>query len=108
VNVQGTPVTGWLEYDPATGYTISTMEDGSHGAFVEYAFNLLGVLNSSFEDLPAQFIGRVNAIGVFGIALMSAVIDSITNANAFGDFGARIGDIIRPILKGILVRSRPN
>lgn len=102
VNVQGTPVTAWLETDPVTGYTISTMEDGSHGAFVEYAFNLLGVLNSSFEDIPAQFIGRVNAIGVFGVALMSAVIDSITSANAFGDFGTRIGDIIRPILKGIL------
>jgi hypothetical protein len=102
VNVQGTPVTAWLETDPATGYTISTMEDGSHGAFVEYAFNLLGVLNSSFEDIPAQFIGRVNAIGVFGVALMSAVIDSIANANPFADFGARVGDIVRPILKGIL------
>ncbi len=102
VNVQGTPVTAWLETDPATGYTISTLEDGSHGAFVEYAFNLLGVLNSTFEDIPAQFIGRVNAFGVFGVALMSAVIDSISNANAFGDFGARIGDIMRPILKGIL------
>ncbi len=99
VNVQGTPVTAWLETDPNTGYTISTMEDGSHGAFVEYLFLLAGVEISYFEDAQAQFIGRVSAIGVFGVAFMSAVLESVANADGFGDIAKRVTDNIRTIVK---------
>ena len=91
-----------METDPNTGYTISTLEDGSHGAFAEYVFALLGVSFSNFEDLQAQFIGRVSAIGVFGVALMSATIQTIASNDAFSNIGANVNATLRSSIKGAL------
>ena len=102
VVVAGTSVHAWIETVPATGYTISTMEDGSHGAFVEYLFALMGVSFSSFEDLQAQFIGRVSAIGVFGVALMSATLTSITSNDPFSNIGGAVNTTLRASIKGAL------
>ncbi|MBL8309875.1 MAG: hypothetical protein JNL19_05585 [Burkholderiales bacterium] len=102
VIVAGTPVHAWIETIPATGYTISSMEDGSHGAFVEYLFALMGVSFSSFEDLQAQFIGRVSAIGVFGVALMSATLQSVANGDAFANIGSNVNATLRSSIKGAL------
>lgn len=102
VLVGGIPVNAWVETVPATGYTISTLEDGSHGAFVEYALTLLGVEFSSFEDLQAQFIGRVSAIGVFGVALMSATIQTIASNDAFANIGQNVNAALHSSIKGVL------
>ena len=102
VMVGGVAVNAWVETDPNTGYTISTLEDGSHGAFTEYVFALLGVSFSNFEDLQAQFIGRVSAIGVFGVALMSATIQTIAGNDAFSNIGANVNATLRSSIKGAL------
>ncbi|WP_395707308.1 transglutaminase domain-containing protein [Casimicrobium huifangae] len=102
VTVGGVAVNAWVETDPNTGYTISTLEDGSHGAFAEYVFALLGVSFSNFEDLQAQFIGRVSAIGVFGVALMSATIQTIASNDAFSNIGANVNATLRSSIKGAL------
>lgn len=102
VTVGGSPVTAWLETDPNTGYTISTLEDGSHGAFVEYVFAVAASISSSQAAVLGQLIGRVNALGVFGIALTSAIIDSITQQRPFSDLGQQLRTTLAPILKGIV------
>ena len=100
VTVGGAPVTAWLETNPNTGYTISTLEDGSHGALVEYAFSLwFSVLTAQGAPI-GQLIGRVNAIGVFGIALTASIIDSITQQRPFSDMGQQLRNTLAPILKG--------
>jgi hypothetical protein len=102
VTVSGTPVTAWLETDPSTGYTISTLEDGSHGAFVEYVFAVSASISSSQASVFGQLIGRVNAVGVFGIALTSAILDSIVQQRPFSDLGQQLRNTLAPILKGVM------
>ena len=106
VTVGGASVTAWLETNPNTGYTISTLEDGSHGAFVEYVFAVSQSLLTSQAAPMGQFIGRVNAIGVFGIALTAAIIDSIVQQRPFSDLGQQLRDTLSPILKGIVQSIR--
>ncbi len=103
VTVGGVVINGWVETVPATGYTISTLEDGSHGALVEYAFTLLTSQFGSFDDLQAQFIGRVSAIGVFGVALMAATIQTIANGDAFSNIGQNVNAALRSSIKGVLL-----
>ncbi len=100
VSVAGAPVTAWLETNPNTGYTISTLEDGSHGALVEYAFSLWQSVLSSQGAPIGQIIGRVNAIGVFGIALTASIIESIAQQRPFSDMGQQLRNTLAPILKG--------
>ncbi|MEZ6088875.1 MAG: dockerin type I domain-containing protein [Pirellulaceae bacterium] len=37
ISVNGTPRLAWFEIDPRTGDTIGVFDDGTHGAFVQYA-----------------------------------------------------------------------
>lgn len=102
VTVGGVAVNAWLETDPSTGYTISTLEDGSHGAFVEYVFAVAAQISSSQAAVMGQLIGRVNAVGVFGIALTAAIVDSIVAQRPFSDLGQQLRTTLAPILKGIV------
>jgi len=102
VTVGGVAVNAWLETDPSTGYTISTLEDGSHGAFVEYVFAVAAQISSSQAAVMGQLIGRVNAVGVFGIALTAAIVDSIVAQRPFSDLGQQLRATLAPILKGIV------
>ena len=102
VSVGGVAVNAWLETEPSTGYTISTLEDGSHGAFVEYVFAVAAQISSSQAAVMGQLIGRVNAVGVFGIALTAAIVDSIVAQRPFSDLGQQLRSTLAPILKGIV------
>ncbi|MBK8741297.1 MAG: putative Ig domain-containing protein [Betaproteobacteria bacterium] len=103
VMVGGKAVTGWLETDPNTGYTISTFEDGTHGALVEYGFTLLSSVTADpVANQLGGFIGRVNAVGVFGVAFMSAVLQTIASGDPFGSVYGNLQATLAPILKGIL------
>ncbi len=102
VTVSGVAVNAWLETDPNTGYTISTLEDGSHGAFVEYVFAVAAQISSSQAAVMGQLIGRVSAVGVFGIALTSAILDSIAAQRPFSGLGQQLRNTLAPILKGVV------
>ncbi len=103
VMVGGTPVTGWLETDPNTGYTVSTFENGLHGALVEYAFTLLeSVTFDPVKDQLGGLIGRINAVGVFGVAFMSAVLQTIATSDPYSNLIQNLQATLAPILKGIL------
>lgn len=95
VTVGGRPYSVWLETDPATGYTISTGEDGTHQALGEYGgllLNLFGV--DSLETQMAKFIGQVNAAGVVGVAFTAAVVQAVASGGAFGDLGQAVKAIL--------------
>ncbi|MEO7255797.1 MAG: transglutaminase domain-containing protein [Casimicrobium sp.] len=102
VIVSGKPVTAWLETDPNTGYTISTMEDGSHGSIVEYAFTLKEFYTNGPTANLEHLIGRVEAVGLFGIALTAAIIESVAQNRPFDGIVQDLRATVGPILKGIV------
>ncbi|WP_257387247.1 transglutaminase-like domain-containing protein, partial [Tahibacter caeni] len=93
--IGGRPYSVWLETDPATGYTISTGEDGTHQALGEYAGLLLDLFGvDSLETQMAKFIGQVNSAGVVGVAFTAAVVQAVASGNAFTDLGQAIKQIL--------------
>ena len=80
----GTPTTVWLESDPATGRTISTFADGTHGAMAEYAaIYAYRFGENDIDNQMAKFIGKVNAFGVVGVAFTASVVASLTDGSEF-------------------------
>ncbi len=106
LQIDGHPYTVWLETDPATGYTISTGEDGTHQALGEYGgllLNLFGV--DSLETQMAKFIGQVNSAGVVGVAFTAAVVQAVASGDAFTDLRQAVKQILNSStgpLQGVL------
>ncbi len=83
VTLGGSPRFGWLEYNPTSGETISSFDDGSHGAFVDYVGTQL--VNLNYTQKIAEFCGRVNGIGLSGIIFTTGVLNGVANANEFNE-----------------------
>ena len=58
-----------IETVPATGHNHARWKTVRTGAFAEYPSALMGVSVRRLRTWQAQSIGRVSAIGVFGVAL---------------------------------------
>lgn len=103
--VNGTPMTAWIESDITTGASISTFEDGTHGALAEYAsMYALTLGTKSAAAGQSKFIGYMNSFGIVSLAWMSGVLDSIAAGNAFND-SYKIGKaIIKQVLDNNLKR----
>lgn len=80
VTVQGKTTVGWLETD-ATGRTISVFEDGGHQAIASYAG--VQVSATKYNQKVAQFIGRVEGIGVAGIAFSAGVLNGVATLTSY-------------------------
>jgi uncharacterized membrane protein len=83
VTLGGAARFGWLEYDPVSGETISSFEDGSHGAFVDYVGTQL--VNLNYTEKIAEFCGRINGIGISGIIYMSGVLNGVAGVTEFNE-----------------------
>ncbi len=97
------PLTAWLESDPVSGQSISTFEDGTHNAFVEYAaiyFQRFG--EQSLENSMAKFVGQMNSIGVVSIAYMAGLIDAIAANAEFSDSFVVTKEIIKEVMENSL------
>lgn len=104
VTVGGKPVTAWLETDPNTGYTISTFEDGQHGALAEYAalyFHRFG--EQGLENSMAKFIGNMNSLGVVSIAYMAGLITAIADNAEFHESVVTTKETLEEVLDTTLV-----
>ncbi|MBS0321865.1 MAG: choice-of-anchor D domain-containing protein [Proteobacteria bacterium] len=103
VTVNGAPLTAWLESDPVTGQSISTFEDGTHNAFVEYAalyFNRFGEQN--LENSMAKFVGNINSVALVSLAYMSGLLDAIAADDEFGESVRTTKEIIEEVLDNAL------
>ena len=96
VTVNGAPYTAWLETDPATGYTISTGEDGTHQAIVEYANTI--AFAQKYNEPFARFIGQVNAFGITSIAYSAAVLTGIVANDPFASDYQRTKAVVKDTL----------
>jgi hypothetical protein len=93
--VDGKPYAIWLESDPATGYTISTGEDGTHQAIVDYAFLVYDAANSSQNSVTAGFIGKMGGFGIVGIGFTAAVLETLATGQPFQQMSDRTKEILR-------------
>lgn len=80
VTVQGKTTVGWLEVDPS-GRTISVFEDGGHQAIASYAG--VQVSATKYNQKVAQFIGRVEGIGVAGIAFSAGILNGVATVTSY-------------------------
>jgi len=85
VAVDGVNRFAWLEIDPVTGDTIGRLEDGSHGAFAEYAagLELLGLSNPAEQFALGVLEATVTDLGIIAVAKFLAW----TYISALGDTG---------------------
>ena len=102
VLINGSYVTAWLETDPATGFTVSTFEDGTHGGIVEYVFISAGnFIYDGVQGSIGNFIGNVTAFGVVSIAFTAGILQSITSNGAFGnDVVGSVEQQLKRVMKG--------
>ena len=99
----GTPTTVWLESDPATGRTISSFADGTHGALVEYAaIYAHNFGENDIDNQMAKFVGKVNAFGVVGIAFAASVVSSLTDGSEFHDVLAHTKETVAALAESKL------
>ena len=70
VNVGGQSRLGWFEIDPQTGQTLGVLDDGTHGAFAEYAAELVenGTVNPAEQIALGVLEATVTEGTIIGIA----------------------------------------
>lgn len=86
VTLDGQQTVGWFETDPTTGETVSTFEDGTHGALAEYAFGQL--IATYTGGANGNFIGKMHGVGQAEI-FAAGVLNGIANSAQFaGDLKA--------------------
>ena len=83
VTIDGVQTVGWLETDVSTGETVSTFEDGSHGALFEYVAGFLYGLNTQGANTAG--IGKIHGIGASGITFSASVLSGIASSTQFAN-----------------------
>lgn len=103
-SINGADHWAWLEIDPVTYETISTLDDGSHGGMAEYVSVNLTPTGKDFRNFAiGAFLGTQTAVwamGTFSLPL-SNYADILKVAQAFT---FRVGKVLNAFL-GILSNS---
>lgn len=85
VDFRGEQRFGWFEIDVTTGNAIGVFDDGSHGAFVEYASQqvIAGNINSAQQFALGFLEGLIGEVTIIGLAkfLASLVLTEIQSQN---------------------------
>lgn len=104
VDVGGTkPLTAWLESDPVTGASISTFEDGTHNALVEYAALYYMRMNEQgAHNAMAKFVGKMNSLALVSLAYMSGLIDAIAANAGFHESFVATKEVIKEVMDNAL------
>lgn len=104
VDVGGTkPLTAWFESDITTGASISTFEDGTHNALVEYAALYYARLNEQgAHNAMAKFVGKINALALVSLAYMSGLLDAIAADAGFRESFVTTKEVIKEVMDNAL------
>ena len=82
VTINGITTVGWWETDEY-GHTVSHFADGGHQAIAE--FGGVQITATKYNQKMAKFIGKVEGIGLTGIAFAAGILEGVAEQSSFSD-----------------------